>query len=114
MVLLSHCGFDTDWWHTNDWRALYEGVQPYRVILDMYGHTGTGLRSWAPPGEHKPIQCVNTGQTEKGFFIVQIRGERVRAAYRMKEWQEERQPDKKIKITWHGSWVWKHLLDKPL
>ena len=47
VVILSHCGFDTDWWHTNDWKAAYEAAKPYNVVLYMYGHTGTGLRKWS-------------------------------------------------------------------
>ena len=114
VVLLSHCGFDTDWWHTNDWRAAYDVARPFNVVLYMYGHTGTGLRRWAPPGEDRTLQCVNTGQAEKGFFVVQITGERVRLAYRIKVWQQEKLPDKKIKITWDAKWEWKHLLQQPL
>ena len=114
VVLLSHCGFDTDWWHTNDWRAAYDAVRPFNVILYMYGHTGTGLRRWAPLGEDRTLQCVNTGQTEKGFFIVQITDERVRLAYRIKVWSQEKLPGQKLKITWDGKWEWKHLLQQRL
>jgi hypothetical protein len=114
VVLMSHCGFDTDWWHTNDWRVVYEATQPYNIVLYLYGHTGTGLRTWAPPGETKPLPCVNTGQTEKGFFVVRIVGDRLRLAYRTKDWSQERGPDGKPRISWDGTWEWKHALEKPL
>lgn len=84
VVILSHCGFDTDWWHTNDWKAFYEVVKPYNVVLCMYGHTGTGLKKWAPVGETKTLQCINTGPTENGFFIVHITDNGIKSAYRAK------------------------------
>jgi len=84
VVLVAHCGFDTDWWHQDDWKAFYDAAKPYNVVLYMYGHTGTGLRDWAPAGETRPLTCVNTGQTEKGFFVVQIKASHVRLAYRIK------------------------------
>jgi cytolysin (calcineurin-like family phosphatase) len=112
VILASHCGFDTDWWHTNDWQAVYEAAKPYNVILYFYGHTGTGLKSWKPPGEERPWQCVNTGQTEKGFFVVQIQAGELRLAYRMKTATSERTPDKKTVWTWDGKWEWRHPLRK--
>jgi cytolysin (calcineurin-like family phosphatase) len=114
VVLMSHCGFDTDWWHTNDWRAVHEAVQPYHVILYLYGHTGTGVRTWAPPGEGKPIQCINTSQTENGFFVVQVTGEKLRLAYRVKHWLVEKESGGQTKRTWDGGWEWKYLLEKKL
>jgi len=104
VVLLSHCGFDTDWWHTNDWRAAYQAARPYNVVLYFYGHTGTGLRKWAPEAASPPLDCVNTGQAEKGFFIVQFSGERVRLAYRFKRTQEEKLPEGKRRVVWDGTW----------
>ena len=80
VVLASHCGFDTDWWHNDDWNAVYEATRPYNVILYLYGHSGTGLHQWAPPGSSKPLRCVNTGQTENGFFVVQITANTIRLA----------------------------------
>ncbi len=110
VVLMSHCGFDTPWWHTNDWRAFYEAVRPYNVILYLYGHTGTGLRQWAPPGAEAKLQCVNTGQTENGFFIVQFHGNEVRLAYQSKRAREEKQPDGKARKVYDGTWEWRHPL----
>lgn len=114
VILMSHCGFDTDWWHTNDWRAVYETAKNFHVVAYLYGHSGTGLRTWAPPGESIPWQCINTGQTENGFFIVQIAADRLRAAYRLKRWTAEPVPGGKQRRTWDGPWEWKHLLDQPL
>ncbi len=82
VVLMSHCGFDTDWWHTDDWRAVYEAMKPYNVILYLYGHTGTGVRQWAPEGEKRPWLCINDGHGDVGFFVINIRGDRLRFAYR--------------------------------
>jgi len=114
VVLLSHCGFDTDWWHPDDWKAVYEAAKPYNVILYMYGHTGTGLRDWKPAGEEKPFTCINTGQTENGFFVIQITGDRVRAAYRIKQWTETKIAGAPPQRTWTGKWEWKHLLEKKI
>jgi len=125
VVIMAHCGFDTDWWHTNDWKAFYDVIKPYNVVLYMYGHTGTGLKQWSPPGESKKIQCINTGQTENGFWVVRITNDRLIAAYRIKHWIIEK-PDEpntsgskkgvaqKQKRKWDGTWEWKYLLDKSL
>lgn len=114
IVLMSHCGFDTDWWHKDDWKVLYEAIKDYNVVLYFYGHTGTGPRQWAPPGEDKLLQCVNTGQTENGFFVVQFIENKVRLAYRIKRWLHEKTTEGKSKRTWDGTWQWKHLLEKTL
>ncbi len=120
VVIMSHCGFDTDWWHTNDWRELYETVKPYNVILYLYGHTGTGLKEWSPHGESKKIQCVNTGQTENGFFVVKITDTSIIAAYRIKHWVIEKTPEQNIanvknqKRTWDGTYEWKFPLKKTI
>ncbi len=112
VVLANHCGFDTDWWHKDDWKALYEAVGPYNVVACFYGHSGTGLRKWAPEGEDKPLDCINTGQTENGFFVVQIVDGQMRAAYRCKQWSEEKAPDGRRKRTWNSAWQWRHLLEE--
>jgi cytolysin (calcineurin-like family phosphatase) len=109
VVLASHCGFDTDWWHEDDWKAFYEAVEDYNVILYLYGHSGTGLRKWAPEDGKRPLQCINTGQTENGFFVVEISGQRVRAAYRVKHWLEEKTADGEKRRVWDGRWQWRHL-----
>jgi len=89
-------------------------MKPYNVILYFYGHSGTGLRQWAPPDEDKLLNCVNTGQTENGFFLVQIADNRIRLAYRIKNWLYEETPEGKSRRTWDGTWRWKHLLEKTL
>ena len=114
VILMSHCGFDTDWWHTNDWRAAYEVMRPYKVVLYLYGHSGTGVRKWSPDPASPPIDCVNTGQTEKGFFVVHFGKDRVRLGYRLKLGREEKLPDGKRRWVWDGAWEWKHLLEKRL
>jgi cytolysin (calcineurin-like family phosphatase) len=114
VVLLSHCGFDTDWWHAEDWQAAYDAAKPYKVVLYMYGHTGTGLRQWKPEREQESLSCVNTGQTENGFFVVQLLRDRLRLAYRVKQWTEVKTEGAKPKRTWDGTWQWKHLLEKKI
>lgn len=111
VVLLAHCGFETDWWHPDDWAALYAAAKPYNVILYMHGHTGTKVYTWKPPQEDRPLSVVNTGQTENGFFVVQITADRVRLAYRCKVWADKN-PPKGTPRRWDGMWQWKHLLEK--
>lgn len=105
VIMLSHCGVDTDWWHPDDWAAFYKAVKPYNVIAYFYGHTGTGLRKWKPEGEDKLLDCVNTGQTEKGFFVVEIRGQQMRLGYHIKS---------NPKATDNLEWGWKFLLAKSI
>jgi hypothetical protein len=57
---------------------------------------------------------LNHGQAENGFFVVQMTGDKLRAAYRCKHWLEEKVADGKTKRTWDGAWEWQHLLDKTL
>jgi hypothetical protein len=100
VVILSHCGFDTDWWHPEDWAEFYQVVEPYRMIGYFCGHTGTGIRKYRPEGSTGPeLPVVNTGQTAVGFFVVRVTDDRIIAAYRMYQ---------------RGEWQWKHVLDRPL
>ena len=112
VVLLSHYGFDCDWWHPDDWKALYDAVRPYNIALYIHGHTGTKCYEWKPDGADRPMTVINTGQTENGFFVIQCAGDRLRAAYRAKDWTESPGPDGKPQRTWNGSWRWMHLLDR--
>ena len=115
VVLMAHCGFDTNWWHAEDWNAVYQAAKSYNVILYLYGHTGTSLRTWAPPGETRKWTCINDGQTTKGFFVIQIRRDRIRAAYRYKaNARSTRNADGTRTRTWDGKWGWKFLLDKKI
>jgi len=113
VVLMSHAGFDSDWWHPEDWKAVYDAARDYNVVLYLYGHTGTGLRGWAPEGETRKWTCINDGQTTSGFFVIQIRGDRLRAGYRCKlNVKTTRHPDRTVTRTWDGTWGWKFLLDR--
>ena len=40
-----------------DWKAAYDAAKPYNVILYLYGHTGTGVRDWAPAGEEQEVDA---------------------------------------------------------
>ena len=115
VVLTAHCGFDTNWWHADDWKAFYEAARAYNVVLYLYGHTGTGLRDWAPAGETKKWTCINDGQTTSSFFVIQIVGNRLRAACRRKEnVVRHRSRDGSEYRQWSGQWGWKFLLDRKI
>lgn len=45
--------------------------------------TGTGLRKWKPECDDKPLDGINTGHTEKGFFV-EISAKRMRPGYHIK------------------------------
>ncbi len=112
VVLLSHCGFDTNWWIEPDWKDAYDAAKAYNVVLFLYGHTGTGLKDWAPPGEKK-WTCINDGNLTAGFFVIQITGDRLRAAYRTKrDLKTVRRPDGTVERGWDGTWDWRWLLDR--
>lgn len=115
VVLMSHCGFDTDWWVKEDWKAAYDAAKDYNVILYLYGHSGTGVRTWAPDGETKKWDCINDGQTDKGFFVIQVTDARIRAAMRLKTGiKVTKEADGKETRAWDGGWEWKWFFDKPL
>ena len=116
VVLMSHCGFDTDWWHKEDWKAAYDAAKGYNVILYIYGHTGTGVRAWAPEGETKKWDCINDGHTDLGFFVVQLTDDRIRAGYRTKIGVKViKDPQTKVtRTTWDGQWDWKFLFERKL
>jgi len=115
VVLLSHCGFDTDWWVPADWKECYDAAKAYNIILYLYGHTGTGLKEWAPEGETKKWTCINDGQTTAGFFVIQIAGDRLRAAYRTRANSKlTKNPDGTVKREWGGTWEWKWPLEKTI
>lgn len=105
VIIMAHCGFDTDWWVLEDWVAFYEAVKPYNLIAYFHGHSGTGVRKWKPEGEEKSLDVVNTGQTEKGFFVVEITPARMRLGFHAKR------DSTVLKGT---EWEWRYLLDKPL
>jgi hypothetical protein len=115
VVLISHCGFDTDWWTKDDWRDLYEAMRPYNIVLYIYGHSGTGVLAWAPEGESVRWDCINDGQTEKGFFVIRITDDRVRAVMRTKKGlTSAKQPDGSFRKDWTGEWEWKWPMDRKL
>lgn len=114
VVIFAHCGFDSDWWHKDDWAAFYRAVRPYNVVAYVHGHTGTKVYEWKPDDGRKPLTVINTGQTENGFFVVQITDARLRAAYRLKRAKRYRDAEGKWHYEWDGTWTWHHLLDKRL
>lgn len=107
VVLMSHCGFDTDWWVPADWKDFYDAAKSYNVVLYLYGHSGTGVREWAPEGETKRWLCINDGQTENGFFIIQFDDNRLRFGFRVKTWRTEQPETRPPKRQWTGQWEWK-------
>jgi len=110
VVLMSHCGIDADWWHKEDKKTFYDAVIDYNVLLYLYGHSGTGYRQWSPAGEGKVLNCVNTGQTENGFFVIQITADKIRLAYRVKHWIHTETSEGKPVRTWDCEWEWKHIV----
>lgn len=115
VVLMSHCGFDTDWWTDADWAELYDAARPYNVVLYLYGHSGTGVLQWAPKGQERKWTCINDGQTEKGFFVIEIKGNRMRAAMRVKaNLRASKDADGAVHHQWDGTWEWKWPLDKKI
>ncbi len=105
VIILAHCGFDTDWWVAEDWAEFYQAVKPYNVIAYFHGHTGTGLRRWKPAEEDLPLDVINTGQTEKGFFVAEITRDRLRTAFHAKA-------DPSVLET--PEWIWKFTFEKPI
>ena len=70
---------------------------------------------WAPEGETRKWDCINDGQTDIGFFVIQISSDRLRAAYRCKTGvTTSKNPDGTVRRDWHGAWAWKYLLDRRL
>ncbi len=115
VVLMGHCGFDTDWWVAADWVEFYQAIKPYNVVLYLYGHSGTGVSAWAPAGNEKKLTCINDGQATTGFFVINISGDRLRAAYRLKSGVKfSKAPDGRQAHTWDGRWDWEWLLDKKI
>lgn len=115
VMLMGHCGFDTDWWVAADWAEFYQAIKPYNVVLYLYGHSGTGVSAWAPAGEEKKLTCINDGQATTGFFVIHISADHLRAPYRFKSGiNNSKTPDGKEQHAWDGRWEWKWLLDKKL
>jgi len=107
VILMAHCGMDTDWWNAEDWRGFYDTAKPYNIAAYIYGHSGTGCRHWAPDGEQDRLLCLNDGQTENGFFVIQLKGDRMRYGYYGKIWRTET-GEKGLPVrTWTGQWKWR-------
>ena len=105
VIIVAHCGFDTDWWVLEDWTKFYKAIEPYNVVAFFHGHTGTGVRKWKPEGEENPLDVVNTGQTEKGFFVVEVGEQRLRLGYHVKQ---------DAAVLKNPEWTWKYLFEKPI
>jgi cytolysin (calcineurin-like family phosphatase) len=115
VVIAAHCGFDTNWWCEEDWKAFHQVVEPYQLVLYLFGHTGTGIGKWAPDEGTKPIHWINDGHTDVGFFVIRITDDRLRAAYRVKTGLTvSKGKDGKKVHAWDGGWGWKFLVDRPL
>ena len=115
VVLMSHCGFDTDWWVAADWKETYEAAKDYNIVLYLYGHTGTGVRTWAPEGAAKQWDCINDGHTDAGFFVIQLTNDHLCAAYRCKAGLKVTKTANGVQHhEWAGAWEWKYFLDRKL
>jgi len=109
VVIMHHYDLQgTDWWHNEERRAYYETIKPYNVIAVFHGHTGTGVYRWKPDGDEQALDVINTGQTENGFFVVQVSGDRMRLAHRAKmDVKTIKKPDGERR-EWGGTWGWRH------
>ena len=110
VVLMHHYDLrGTDWWHDEERNAYYEAIKDYNVVLILHGHTGTEVYRW------RGLDVVNDGQTEKGFFVIEITDRRLRLAYRVKKGVTiAKNPDNSTRTEWDGRWGWKWLLEKKL
>ena len=56
------------------------------------------------------------GLADKGFFVIQITDDRIRAAYRIKaDVKATKDPQTKAtSFSWEGKWDWKFLFDRKL
>jgi hypothetical protein len=63
------------------------------------------VRKWKPEGAEKSLDVVNTGQTEKGFFVVEVSKSRMRLGYHVKQDAE---------VLKDPEWTWKFLFEKPI
>ena len=111
VVVMHHYDLQgTNWWHDEERKTYYEALKPYNVIAVFHGHTGTGVYRWKPDGEEQALNVINTGQTENGFFVVQITDDRIRLAYRVKEGiKTVKEPDGRERREWDGTWGWRYL-----
>ncbi len=67
-----------DWWTAADRETYYNAIKKYNVALIIFGHTGTKLGEW------NGIRYLNDGNLGKGFFVVNIKGDRMVIAQREK------------------------------
>lgn len=107
VVLLHHYDLQgSDWWHDEQREQYYQTIRPYPVVALFHGHTATEVYRW------KNFDVINTGQTEKGFFVVQITKQRMRLGYRIKLEKRTQGPDGKPQRSWDGTWGWRFLLNR--
>jgi len=104
----------TDWRHDEQRKAYRDAIRPYDVIAVFHGHTGTGVYRWKPEAAASALNVVNTGQTENGFFVVQISDARIRLAYRAKIGVKITRESGRERRKWDGSWGWRHLHQREL
>ena len=87
-----------------------QGLQRGPLSLRPQRH---GPARLGPAGRNKKWTCINDGQTTAGFFLIQIKGDRLRAAYRTRENVKYTEaPRQQDGADWDGTWGWKWLLDK--
>lgn len=110
VVLVHHYDLQgSNWWHDDERQAYRDAVKDYNVVAVFHGHTGTQVYQW------KGLDVINTGQTENGFFVVQIAGPRLRLAYRFKLGQKTHESrDGTQHREWDGTWGWRLLLDRKI
>jgi len=110
VVVLHHYDLQgSDWWHDQQRKDYYDALRPYNVVAVFHGHTGTGVYQWKPQREQSALNVINTGQTENGFFVVQITDKRIRLAYRAKLGVKVIKEPGGERRQWDGTWGWRHL-----
>lgn len=108
VVLMAHMGMDTDWWVKEDWADFYNAAKQYNMVAYLFGHSGTGVRDWAPEGATKKWLLINDGQTPGKYFIIHLKGDTLRYGLRQKVFVPSKKPsaDGKKNEIWSGEWKW--------
>ena len=93
----------------------YDAVKDYNIVLYLDGHSGTGVRDWAPEGENKTWLCINDGQDGERLLRDSACRRPAGAAQRSKaNVKVTRNPDRSETRQWAGEWEWKWLVDKKI
>jgi len=82
-----------------------------REFSPPWGRYNQSGMSWRPEVRREflsgrnPLDVVNTGQTEKGFFVVEVFAKHLRLGYHLKQ---------DAAVLKNPEWTWKYLFEKPI